>query len=159
MTDKYTAFYQEYRNKLFSYLVYKSGNYELSRDIVQESFTRHFHHYGREAVISPALLFTIARHALVDHLRQQNKFQVVEKSIPKTSADAENSFIAREKSARVYEMMNRLPEQDREILTLAVTGVAYKEIAATFELNVANVKVRVHRARTRLRQMINDEVK
>ena len=159
MTDKYTSFYEEYRNKLFSYLVFKSGDYELSRDIMQESFTRHFHHYGHEAVMSPALLFTIARNVLVDHLRQQKKFRIVENRIPQIAAGEEKSLIAQEESERVYEAMNRLPEQDREILTLAVTGVAYREIAATFEISVANVKVRVHRARTRLRRIMKDEVK
>lgn len=158
MSKEYRNFYDEYKHKLFSYLIYKSGDYEVSKDIMQESFTRHFQHYGRDAVISPALLFTIARNALVDYLRQEKKFCIAEDIIPQVAADQESSFIAKEEHARIYKMMSRLPEEDRDILSLAVGGVEYKEIAATLGLSVANVKVRVHRARSKLRRMMKDEV-
>jgi len=158
MSEKYRKFYEEYKNKLFSYLLYKSGDTEASKDIMQESFTRHFRHYGHESVMSPALLFTIARNALVDHWRQQEKFPIAEDKLPQIAADhQEHSFIAQEESDRIYKAMSNLPELDREILTLAVNGVAYKEIAATFGLSLANIKVRVHRARTILRQMMKNE--
>ena len=158
MSEKYQNFYNEYKNKLFSYLVYKSGDQEVSRDIMQESFTRHFQYYSHDAALSPSLLFTIARNAFTDHLRQQDKFQVTEEVTPQVTAEQENTIIAREDNSRILEAMQQLPELDREILTLAVGGVAYKEIAATFQLSVANVKVRVHRARTKLRQLMKDEV-
>lgn len=158
MSERYRKFYDEYKHKLFSYLIYKSGDYEVASDIMQESFTRHFQHYGRDAVISPALLFTIARNALVDHLRQERKFCIAEDVVPQVEADQENSFIAKEENDRIYDKMRKLPEEDRDILSLAVGGVEYKEIAATLGLTVANVKVRVHRARSKLRQMMKDEV-
>lgn len=157
MPDRYRKFYSEYKNKLFSYLVYKSGDAEVSRDIMQESFTRHFQHYGQEAVISPSLLFTIARNALVDYQRNQGRFLRTDQPVPHEAGE-EEAFIVREEVGQVREALNRLPEQDREMLNLAVGDVPYKEIAAIFDLSVANVKVRIHRARTRLRQMLNREV-
>lgn len=159
MSEAYTRFYSEYKTKLYSYLISRSGDAELSRDIMQESFTRHFKHYGQAAVASPALLFTIARNTLVDHQRNQNKLRLTGKALGPSVVDEETSFIAREASAKLLHAMQDLPDQDREILTLAVNGVEYKEISAIFELSVANVKVRVHRARTRLRQMLASEEK
>ncbi|MCK5517364.1 MAG: RNA polymerase sigma factor [Desulfobulbaceae bacterium] len=158
MSEKYSVFYDEYKNKLFSYLIYKSRDHEVSRDIMQESFTRHFQYYGRDAVLSPALLFTIARNAFVDHLRQQDKYHVVDDVISQVAPEQEETLIAREENDRILEAMKKLAELDREILSLAVSGVAYKEIAATFKLTVANIKIRVHRARTRLRQIMEGEV-
>jgi RNA polymerase sigma-70 factor, ECF subfamily len=158
MSKKYQKFYDEYKNKLFSYLICKSGDHEVSKDIMQESFTRHFQHYGHDTVLSPALLFTIARNAFIDHLRHQDKFRITEKITPQIEAEQENTLIAKEQNDRITDAMKRLPEIDREILSLAVSGVAYKEIAETFQLSVANVKVRIHRARTRLRQMMKDKV-
>ena len=159
MSEKYKKFYSEYKNKLFSYLLYKSGDHDVSRDIMQESFTRHFQHYGQEAVISPALLFTIARNALADHFRYQKRFPVTEQVISRTEANEERSLITKEETARIYEALNQLPEIDREILSLVVSGVPYKEIAATFELTESNVKVRIHRARVTLRKIMKNEVK
>lgn len=155
MSERYKKFYTEYKNKLYSYLISKSGDSEVAQDIMQESFTRHFQYYGHEAVISPTLLFTIARNALVDYQRSQSKFPRADHVVPQTAADEEVSLIAKEESARIHEAIDKLPEQDKEILTLAVGGVAYKEIAAIFELSEANVKVRVHRSRTKIRQMLN----
>lgn len=125
---------------------------------MQESFTRHFQHYGNAVVFSPALLFTIARNALIDFQRSQGKFQRKARVASQVVADEEVSFIVREDSTRIHEAIDKLPEQDREILILAVGGVAYKEIATIFDLSVANVKVRIHRTRTRLRQMLTNEV-
>lgn len=158
MSEEYRKFYDEYKNKLFSYLIYKSGDYEISKDIMQESFTRHFQHYGHETIISPALLFTIARNALVDLRRQEKKFHIAEGVVAEVASDQENLLITKEEHNRAYDAMGRLSESDRDMLSLAVGGVAYKEIAATLGLSVANVKVRVHRARVKLRQMMNDEV-
>ena len=158
MSEKYRKFYEEYKNKLFSYLVYKSGDYEVSKDILQESFTRHFKYYDHETVISSALLYTIARNALVDHFRQQKKFPITENITPQAVVDEEKSFIAKEETNRMYNALNKIPEQDREILSLAVNGVVYKEIAEMFGLSVANVKVRIHRTRTKLRELLKSEV-
>ncbi len=158
MSERYSIFYQEYKNKLFSYLVYKSRDREVSKDIMQESFTRHFEHYGNDAVLFPALLFTIARNAFVDHLRQKNKFHISENKNPQITAEQEDTLIAREETDRILLAMKGLPDLDREILLLAVGDVAYKEIAATFKLSVSNIKIRIHRARIRLRQMMENEV-
>jgi RNA polymerase sigma-70 factor (ECF subfamily) len=157
MSERYSIFYQEYKNKLFSYLIYKSRDREVSKDIMQESFTRHFKHYGNDTVLSPALLFTIARNAFIDHIRQKNKFRISENKKPQITAEQEDTLIAREEKDRILKAMKGLPELDREILLLAVGGVAYKEIAITLKLSVANIKIRVHRARIRLRQMMENE--
>ena len=161
MSEQYHKFYSEYKNKLFSYLMYKSGDYEVAQDIMQESFTRHFQHYGKEAVMSPALLFTIARNALSDHRRSQKKFLLVEDvkpQIEQLAGNEERTFLAKRESERVHQAMDQLPPQDREILSLAVAGVAYKEISAMFELSEGNIKVRIHRTRLKLREILKNEV-
>lgn len=126
---------------------------------MQESFTRHFQSYGNAAVMSPALLFTIARNALVDYLRSRNKTVQNEKAVNQLITSEEESLIAREEFVLIKEAINQLPKPDRDIFTLAVNGVAYKEIASIFNLSIANIKVKVHRSRTRLRQILTDEAR
>lgn len=159
MVEKYQQFYIDYKHKLFSYLLYKSGDNEVASDIMQESFTRHFKHYGKQAIISPSLLFTIARNALIDYQRGQAKFYSAEIPTQSASPDEESAFLVKEENNRIYTAMEQLPEQDREMLTLAVGGMAYKEIAAIFNLSTTNVKVRIHRTRTKLRKILNTKVK
>ena len=55
----------------------------------------------------------------------------------------------------VREAVQRLPENLRDVLVLkAYGGLSYSEIAATLGISVSNVKVRIHRARTTLLQVL-----
>lgn len=159
MVEKYQQFYIDYKNKLYSYLLYKSGDREVASDIMQESFTKHFKSYGEQAVMSPALLFTIARNTLVDYQRNQAKSYTVDIPPQQAIPDEESTFIIKEEQAHIQKAMETLPKQDREILTLAVGGMAYKEIAPLFNVSIANIKVRIHRSRAKLRAQLNTKVK
>ena len=159
MSERYKQFYEDYKNKLFSYLVTRSGDHDVAQDIMQESFARHFQHYGHDAAISPALLFTIARNALTDHFRYRNRFQVKGDIVLLTEADEERSLETKDAKDDIRAVLARLPDIDQEILTLAIAGAPYKDIATTLKLTEANVKVRVHRARVKLREIMKKEVK
>ena len=158
IAEKYQQFYLDHKNTLFSYLLYKSGDREVARDIMQESFTRHFKHYGHQLVDSPSLLFAIARNALVDYQRDRTRFYRAEIPPQETMPDEETSFLVKEENTRVHEALAKLSDEDREIITLAVSGMAYKDIGAILDLSVAAVKVKVHRARIKLRTHLSNRV-
>ena len=157
MNEQYKAFYLEYKAKLFRYLVYRCGDNDVARDITQESFARYIQHYGGAATLSPALLFTIARNALIDVHRYRDRFPQAEATVASSTPPVEEQLIVREQSARVTEALAQLSEIDREVLVLAVGGVPYKEIAGTLDISVTNVKVRVHRARMQLKKILARE--
>ena len=50
--------------------------------------------------------------------------------------------------------LGRLPTREQKLLALAASGMRYSQIAAAFGLSEANVKVVVHRARVKLRQLL-----
>ena len=156
MINKYRQFYEAYKNKLFRYLMFRSGDYELSRDIMQESFTRHFQHSQNSTEASPAFLFTIARNALVDYQRHENNFTHIQDYAPQPPLDIEADYIVREEWRNVSKAFNKLPKEDREILGLVVSGLPYRQIGEILGLSQANVKVRVHRARVRLRDIMQN---
>ncbi|MCK7508902.1 MAG: hypothetical protein MZV70_36005 [Desulfobacterales bacterium] len=45
MSD-YGLFYRSWKNKIFNYLMRMTGDGSLAGDIMQETFARHFDHYG-----------------------------------------------------------------------------------------------------------------
>jgi RNA polymerase sigma factor (sigma-70 family) len=153
MIKKYRRFYEEYKTKLFRYLLFRCGDYELSRDIMQESFTRHYQHSRNSPDVSPAFLFTIARNALVDYQRHENNYTLIQDYAPQPSSNLEADLIMREECRAVEAAFNKLPREDREILALVVNGLPYRQIGEILGLNESNIKVRVHRARERLRDM------
>jgi RNA polymerase sigma-70 factor (ECF subfamily) len=159
MTIKYATFYNEYKDKLFSYLLRMSGDFELAKDIMQESFTRHFQHYRNDEAVTPSILFTIARNALIDHKRNQIRYYRHQDSDrnfpPQVTMDEEKAFIIQEEVQQVLDAFDKLSVDDREALSMAVGGLAYKHIAAVLGLSEANIKIKIHRARKRLREKLS----
>ena len=153
---EYGSFYEQYRDKIFAFLLRRSGDRELSEDLTQESFVRHLKRYGGSAA-SPYLLYSIARNALVDHRRaRKTEMPMPEEVADHDSGDAESLFLAREQRQRMDAALGLLAERERQLLALAASGMRYAQIAAALGLNEANVKVLVHRARVRLRQFLDN---
>ena len=151
----FRAFYKKHRERLFAYLMRSTGDYYLSGDILQESFTRYLEKYG-EDVLNPALLYTIARNAVVDGYRKQGRnFPLLDEQEPSPS-NPETEIMVREDYRRVLAAMQELEPGERDILSLVVSsGLPYREIARIARTSEANVKVRVHRARMKLKKMMN----
>jgi RNA polymerase sigma-70 factor (ECF subfamily) len=153
--ERYRAFYIDHKDQLFSYLIRMTRDYDLASDILQEAFTRYLEHY-RDKDRSAPLLYGKARNALFDHLRRRGHNTSCNEGQGCHSADQERDLLIREEYRRVLEAMHGLEESEREILALAVSGdLTYREIASIAGTSESNVKVKVHRARTKLKEILN----
>lgn len=153
----FDEFYGSYRAKLFAYLIRMTGDYPLSCDILQESFTRILEHYGPNSQ-SPALLYKIARNAVRDTLRKNDRNRPLIENQESLSVDPEQHYIIREAYRKVLAAMQHLEDSERDTLSLVVSSdFSYRQIAALTGISEANVKVKVHRARTKLRQIFQGE--
>jgi RNA polymerase sigma-70 factor, ECF subfamily len=149
------AFYRAGKDRLFGYLVRMTANHDLSADVMQESFVRYIEHYGSGPCQSP-LLYRIARNALNDHFRRNNRFTGMDDSIEDSCATPEQTVEDRDAFQQVLKAMQKLKPDDREILSLA-TGdgnLSYQQIGEITGNSEANVKVRIHRARLKLREIL-----
>lgn len=153
--QKFREFYREHRDRLFAYLIRCAGDYSLADDILQESFTRYLEKYGKE-VSNSALLYTIARNALVDSYRRQARDQRFIDEPQHSPCNPETLITVREDYRRVLAAMQKLAPEERNLLSLmAGSDLSYREIAGITGTSVGEVKVRVHRARVKLRKMID----
>jgi RNA polymerase sigma-70 factor (ECF subfamily) len=154
--DVHLEFYKEHKDRLFAYLMRMTGDYYLSSDIMQESFTRYLEHYGNQAE-SVSLLYTIARNTLADHARKQGRTTPLDSDDQEdSSSNQEHALMVREEYRQVLGAIQRLKKDEREILALAVSGVlSYREIASIAGTTEANVKVKVHRARLKLKKILS----
>lgn len=148
--------YREHRKKLFSYLMRMCGDFELSRDIMQESFARFYKHYRNNASEAP-LLYTIARNALFDHFRKEKHHNAFDEINTQSPLDSERHVMVREEYRQTLAAMEKLNREERDILSLVISSdMSYRDIARITELSESNVKVKVHRARLHLRQLIEE---
>ena len=152
--QSYTSMFEHHKAGIFSYLMRMSGDYELSRDILQETFARFLEHYSNSKA-STTLLFTIARNAMVDHWRKSRNHTLFDEEHHASGTSAEHTMLVKESYRKMLDALKTLPEDEREVLSLAVSSeLPYSEIAVIMNLTEANVKVKVHRARQKLRELI-----
>ena len=140
---------------LFAYLMRRTGDYYLSGDIMQESFTRYLNRYGDHTHSGP-LLFKIARNALLDDRRKAHRnASLTEEDEPDTE-NPEHQLLVRDEYRRVLSALLQLGEAERDVLSLAVSSdLSYRDIAELTGTSEQNIKVRVHRARVKLRTILN----
>jgi RNA polymerase sigma-70 factor (ECF subfamily) len=139
---------------LFAYLMRTSGDYDLSGDIMQESFTRYLARYGKREPSAP-LLFKIARNALTDHRRKSAPNTPLCAENEPSGGDPEHHMMVRDEYRRTLSAMQHLDETERDFLSLVVSSdLSYREIAEIHHTSEQNVKVKVHRARVKLRGIL-----
>lgn len=139
---------------LFAYLMRSSGDYDLSGDIMQESFTRYLARYGKREPSAP-LLFKIARNALTDHRRQSKRNMPLSIENEPSGGNPEHHLMVRDEYRRMLSALQQLEESERDVLSLVVSSdFSYRKIAKIHQTSEQNVKVRVHRARVKLREIL-----
>ena len=152
--EKFGSFYKDYQKTLFTYLIRMTGDYYLASDIMQESFTRYLENYT-EQLPNASLLFAIARNAIFDHARVRGRnVQLAEDPID-GSDNQEYGLVVKQEYHHVIASMQRLKEDERDILALAISdGISYRDIASIVGISVENVKVKVHRIRLKLKKIL-----
>jgi len=152
--NDYGLFYKENKDRLYAYLLRMTRERQLALDLVQESFVRYLGRYGRREN-NKALLYTIGRNAALDAFRRQSVTGFDTENYQDSGADPEQQIIDQEKLNQTMSAIAKLAPLDRELISLVTTtDLTYQEIGRVLKISEANVKVRVHRARTKLREML-----
>jgi RNA polymerase sigma-70 factor (ECF subfamily) len=155
--NTFRDFYNRQRRKFLAYLIRRSGDYHLGCDIMQESFIRLYEKYTAENY-TPQLLYTIGRNLVLDSLRKRkwSPTPLVDDDQPAESQ--EHYLMVRDEYHRVLAAMRHLEDDERDLLSLVVSSeMPYRELARITGISEANVKVKIHRARKKLRAYLEAE--
>ena len=153
--ENFKTFYEKQRGKLFSYLLRLSGDHYLSMDIMQESFARYFEKYA-DNTRNVSLLYTIARNSFFDHKRKADRHVEFEPMHEPKAEDITRTIEIKQAYAKVLSAMKRLEDSEREVLSLVLSEkFNYRQIASLIGTSEGNVKVKVHRARIKLRKILH----
>jgi RNA polymerase sigma-70 factor, ECF subfamily len=137
-------------------------DHDAAWDVVNETFTTAWRHWDRrppEAELLP-WLYTIARNAIRDERRSADRRSRLKARLFATghvrqTADSAERVVL---GLSVGEAFARLPEADREVLRLvAWEGLGdARSVGIALGLSDATARVRIHRARRRLRSLMSD---
>ena len=145
--------------QLLGYLQRYVGDPSLAEDLYQETLIRIDKGWAgfeqRSSVKTWA--FSIASHVAADHFRRpENRLDIVEVEEAADVADpappSDDRLLTAEMSQCVREVIDSLPPTYRTALILHdLEGMSAEQIAEICDCSLASAKIRIHRARARLK--------
>lgn len=158
----FRALYDRHHRAVFTFLRRSLGNRQLAEDLLQETFLRVFAHREdyRPSAAFRTWLFTIARNLLIDQLRQRSagpelgSDETLERATD-PGATPLQQVEAQELGERLQAAVLRLSLFQREVLLLSrFAGLSHEEIAQVTGASPEAVRVTLHRALRRLRDLL-----
>lgn len=149
--------YARYAQRLYGYCARILGNRYDAQDVLQETFIRVWQSAQQERVMTnvPAFLLRIARNLCLNFKRDNRRTQEFDEELHDSSASPVATVERAELSALLQWALTRLSMEYREALVLREQlGLAYAEIAELLGITETTAKVRVFRAKEKLRQIL-----
>lgn len=161
-TEAFGTLVQRYSGKVYGLAVGMLHDAERAEDVAQETFLRAYEHLDsfRGASAFATWLYRIAYNRAAEYCRRQRPFGRLDERC-RAVADEEVSAerYDPETVVRMRHALLRLPPDDRALVTLFYEEECpIAEIAQMMNLSQANVKVRLHRIRGRLRQYMEERL-
>ncbi|MCL6600162.1 MAG: sigma-70 family RNA polymerase sigma factor [Alicyclobacillus macrosporangiidus] len=140
-------------------------NYHQAQDIAQDVFLRaltKMESFRGESSVKTWLL-SITVNRCKDYLRSwavRHEVQDEEQmALREAASDTEAEAVNRLERERVWQALQQLPLKYREVVVLYyMRGLPGHEVARVLGISEQNVRTRLHRGRTMLRQMLEEEV-
>jgi RNA polymerase sigma-70 factor (ECF subfamily) len=152
----------KYSKPLLAYLVRMTGNSADADDLLQEALIRMARELPRlrspEAVKGWA--YRVATNGAIDFLRKSKKVQFDEFDDESTAMHGEelDGLVVDEMNDCVRGVIDRLPPDYRAAIVLSqLQGLSVAETADIMGTSVGAAKVRIHRAKARLKESLNRE--
>ncbi len=152
--EAFRILFHRYYEPLYAFLWTRTRSTELSKDLVQEVFTRFWQH--RQSVDSDqgckSYLFRIADRLLIDHYRSQ--------SSKKSAQDNLRSRIEPDTGDLDFQItlqnaISALPDPVRRVFQLSrYEGYTYQEIARMEHISIKTVESRMTQALKKLREVL-----
>jgi RNA polymerase sigma-70 factor (ECF subfamily) len=160
-----SVFFKRDYQRIFRYIMSMVHHTKEAEDLTQETFLRAYRSRNslRDEGAQTTWLYRIATNVCLDRLRQYAR-----RSPKESEADIDQMDIAEpdtpslqkvieqdEMSACVQSYLNRLSDNYRAVILLHdMHELTSPEIAQLLDVSLANVKIRLHRARRKLRNAL-----
>lgn len=158
-----------YQSSVYTSIYLMVKDKYIAEDLFQDTFLKIVNNirndkYSEQGKFLPWAL-RIAHNLCIDHFRkvkQQVKVTLSDGSdffalLPMKEAHAEDNLIRRQSEHSVQQIIDRLPEEQREVVVMRVYGeMSFKEIADITGVSINTALGRMRYALINLRRMINE---
>lgn len=157
--DSMVPLFDKYQVKMYNFFLRYTHNKETSEDLAQNVFSRilSYRQTFNEVYTFKTWIYQIARNVHIDHY-SKNRYWSSDYTEPDNiSTDARNAIEEMEKEQRertLKEALGLLPMEQREIIELSrFQDLKYDEISKITGSSVGAVRVKVHRAIKKLKEV------
>ncbi|HEV3344819.1 MAG TPA: RNA polymerase sigma factor [Pirellulales bacterium] len=161
MIVDFHSLFERHSQDVYRFSLYLSGDPSLAEEVTQETFVRAWTTSGEiRGGTARAYLLAIARNLLHSERKRLNRHVAFDVALPDPKPGPDVVASARLELSVTLDALQALPETDRAALLMhAQDGLPYASIAEVLGLSVPAVKVRVHRARVKLRELCSSVAK
>jgi RNA polymerase sigma factor (sigma-70 family) len=157
----FEALYRAARDDVYAYVATLLRDRGAAEDVTALAFERAFRKsksFDARRGSERAWLFGIARNAALDELRKRKRTAQLTVD-PEDVGPAPDEEIERAlRRAAVRSALAELPARERELIALKFhAGLDNAELAAVLGVSVSNAGTRLHRALTKLREILDDQ--
>lgn len=160
--DAYRLLVRRYGGVLYNHAVRIVGSQDDAADLAQRALVSGYKKLAscREPDRVGAWLFRILSNLAKDQVRSRRRSDVPLQDLPEVpepGADPLETTHRREVQSRLLLALDRLTLEQREAFVLKhVEGRSYEEMAAVLDVSPASLKMRVHRAREALQELMEE---
>ena len=164
IAESFEEIYEEVFSVLIKVAYHITGNIDVSEELCQEAFVKYI---SRSSVIptieqSKYWLIRVVKNLCYNYVKRKGReSRAVDKIKLMPAAefpDGEQEMLNREKVETVQKALMEMPLNLRTVLILKEYGrLSYREIGSILKITEGNVKVRVHRARACLSEILERE--
>ncbi len=158
-TEAFSEIVEHYQNPIGRYLYQMTGDYELAKDLLQDTFIKAYQGILKtDADLSfKAWLYKIATNTALQYHRRRKKISFIpllDDSVDLHSSISENSGNHFEEKLAIAEVMQKIPQEQRVCMMLHfVEGFKYGEIASVLDISEEAVRKRVARGSREFRNL------
>lgn len=159
----YAELVRRYQDLLYRHAERMAGSPDEAEDIVQRAFIKAYRNLAtcQNPDHVGAWMFRITANACKDHLKSRRGDGVAIEDVPGLAGEAGNPERALELldlRSRIDSALHRLPADQREAFVMKhVEGMSYQEMGELLGASVPALKMRVHRARDDLQELLGEE--
>ncbi|HEY4733202.1 MAG TPA: sigma-70 family RNA polymerase sigma factor [Gemmatimonadaceae bacterium] len=158
--DAFGVLITRYSDPLYRHALGMTGSPDVAEDILQASFIKAYQHLGEVRGRFEAWVFRIVANSCKDWLKNIRRTHVSydEDDQPSTYSTPEEEMDRNELRTDLQFALARLAPSLREAFVMKhVEGRSYEEMALLLETTVGALKMRVHRAREALQQLLEEK--
>ena len=157
----FEALYRTARDDVFAYVATLLRDRGAAEDVTALAFERAFRKsksFDARRGSERAWLFGIARNAALDELRKRKRTAQLAIDVEDVTPAPEEEMDRKLRRAAVRSALAELPARERELIALKFhAGLDNAELAAVLGVSVSNAGTRLHRALTKLREILDDQ--